>query len=272
MGRVLILDDDESFLRIACLIIESTGHECVRASTATEAIALAASVNPDYYILDIRLGEHLFDADLPDGVSLFEDLKKMYPRCKVIFTSAHTDYDEGYLLRRGAAFFIDKENFPTYIERAMNEIPSARALLIDDDISFSFIASQLLSAKGVQCIPIAGKTEISQHFEECDLTTFDAIISDVLLDPQANFHGWDVLGLIPRAFPIDSVFLLTGQSSDAIEKQIGKSFSELTTRRQLLTAISLLSEHQILDKEQDSWATKIADVCKKAALSKAGQL
>src|SRR6185436_18524047 len=132
MARVLILDDDESFLRIACSILQSIGHECVKASTGTEAIALASSLNPDYYIFDIRLGDPLFDADLPDGVSLFEDLKKMFPRCRVIFTSAHTDYDEGYLLRRGAAFFIDKENFPDYIEQVMNDISSSRALLIED--------------------------------------------------------------------------------------------------------------------------------------------
>lgn len=264
MTKVLIVDDDSSFLPIASSLIENMGYECFKASTVSEAINIASDIKPDCYVLDIRLGRDMYGESPPDGVHLFEELKRVHARCRVIFTSAHTDYVEGHLLRRGASKFIDKEVFTDEIESALKEVSYARVLLIEDDIDFAFKAADILSEKGIKCVAVASKVQIETQVGECDFTTFDVVITDVLLDEQRNFHGWDVLGLIPPSFPLDSVFLLTGQSVDEIEKQIGQKFHDLQTRRQLLTAVSRLSEEQILDKEFDTWANTIERVCKKA--------
>jgi CheY-like chemotaxis protein len=271
MTKVLIVDDNEYFLKVACSLIESQGHECIKASNVSEAIRLATDANPECFILDIRLGETELGKKSPDGVKLFEKLKELIKRCRVIFASAHTDYKEGYLLRRGATILIDKPNFRKEITRALHEVFYPRVLLVEDNVAFASIASAILRARGIKCVPITDKAEMVKHVKECDLSTFDIVLTDVILNGKDNFHGWDVVNHILPSFPKDSIFLLTEKSKAEIEQQIGRRFDDLQTRRELLSAISHLSEQQVLDKEGEAWIGAIEMACSEKRSYKAQQ-
>ena len=272
MARILIVDDNVSFLEIASSLIESSGHECLRASTVFEAVRLAREATPDCFILDIRLAENQQIEEPSDGVDLFEQLKSLIDRCKVIFASAHTDYPEDYLLRRGATILIDKQNFSEDITTALEEVFYPRVLLIDDNYNFANVVSYILATKGIKCVSITERLEMMNHVQECDLSTFDVVVTDVLLYGEGDFHGWDVIYQILPSYSKDSIFMLTNKSKVDIEKQIGRTFDDLQTRWQLLSAITHLSEQQLLDKEGEAWIGVIEQACLKAGnYSKAQQ-
>jgi CheY-like chemotaxis protein len=265
VARILIVDDNSSFLEIACSLVESAGHECLKASTINEAIKLANAENLDCFILDIRLGD-LPNEELSDGVDLFEKLKTLIKSCKVIFSSAYTDYSEDYLLRRGATILIDKQNFSTDIGPALEEVFYPRVLLIDDDYNFANVASYRLADKGIKCVSITEKSHMVNHVQECDLSTFDVIVTDVLLNGEGNFQGWDVVSHLMPSYSRDLIFMITDKRKVDIEKQIGRKFDDLQTRQQLLSAISHLGEHQVLNKdEEENWLVPIEQACTKAA-------
>jgi DNA-binding response OmpR family regulator len=265
MATILIVDDNEAFLEIACSFIEACGHKSLRATGVDEALLLARNETPDCFILDIRLGE------AADGVHLFEQLKCLTKRCRVIFASAYTDYSADYLMRRGATLLIDKNNFGQDIIPALEEVFYPRVLLVDDDSDFAHIASYYFAEKRIKCVPVTGNLEMVDYLRECDLSTFDVVVTDALLHSTGNFHGWDVIREIPASYPRDSIFIFTDKSKEAIENQIGRRFDDLQTRRQLLSAVSQLSEPQVLDKWEEAWVGVIVQACSKEDGRTSGQ-
>lgn len=262
MAKILIVDDHESFLRGACSLIESMGHDCMRASSVDEALRLASDHDPECFILDIRLDEG--NGGLLDGVDLFEELKGKTKRCRVIFASAHTDYDEDYLVRRGATTLIDKEEFWSAISSALNEVFYPRLLLIEDNFSFASVASEELKARGIKCVSITNQAKMIAHVKECDLSTFDVVLTDAILNGEGNFQGWDVVSHVLPRYSEHSVFMFTEKDKEQIEHEIGQRFDDLETRHQLLSAISRLSERQVLDKEGQTWIDAIERACNRA--------
>jgi two-component system, NarL family, nitrate/nitrite response regulator NarL len=61
--RVLIVDDSELFLNVACMVLEREGLSVVGvASTTSDALARAEELRPDVVLVDITLaGESGFD-------------------------------------------------------------------------------------------------------------------------------------------------------------------------------------------------------------------
>lgn len=264
MSKVLLVDDDEDFLEIASLLIKAKGYECEKASNIKDAINIAAQSPPDCCVLDIRLENNLYGDELHDGVGLFEELKQLLKRCRVVFASAHTDYEEGFLQRRGAVALIDKANFAKSIDKALKEVFYPRLLLVEDDADFAYSVAGELNKRGIKCIAITDKKQMESYLRECDFTVVDIVVSDVLLDEENSFHGWDVLDLISTTCSMDSVYLLTGKTLTEIKAHIGQLFHDLESRQKFLATITGLSEQQVLSKEGEAWIETIESVCKRA--------
>ena len=86
MDRVLLVDDDAHLLNITRAFFEGRGYEVLTASTAAQALALAAGAALDCIVLDV---------DLPDGsgVELCERLRQV-SRVPVVFLSAYDRDDD----------------------------------------------------------------------------------------------------------------------------------------------------------------------------------
>ncbi|MBP7124761.1 response regulator transcription factor [Myxococcota bacterium] len=54
-ARIFMVDDDTDLVDIVRSVLESAGYEFVSASSATEALDLVDSVNPDLIILDVMM-------------------------------------------------------------------------------------------------------------------------------------------------------------------------------------------------------------------------
>jgi two-component system, OmpR family, response regulator len=85
MRRVLVVDDYPDAAEIACLLLESLGHECRAATTGAGALAEAERFDPQIVILDIGL---------PD-ISGYDVARELRRRCGAgIYLAAVTGWGQ----------------------------------------------------------------------------------------------------------------------------------------------------------------------------------
>jgi DNA-binding NarL/FixJ family response regulator len=101
--RVLVVDNEPSFRRIARQVLTSWGHVVVgEAGTAAEATRRALETHPDTVLADIALPDG-------DGFSLTGDLLALPSPPRVVLTSADDDVvNTREAARAGASGFVPK--------------------------------------------------------------------------------------------------------------------------------------------------------------------
>ena len=117
--RILIAEDDESFLEAISLLLEQDDRFVVaaRARNGREAVALAEEVAPDAVVMDIEM-------PVLDGVEATKRLREAAPDLPIVAVSGH-DYEERVLEIRqaGADDYVRKA-------RLAEELPRALAALL----------------------------------------------------------------------------------------------------------------------------------------------
>ena len=117
--RILVAEDDESFLEAISLLLEQDGRFVVagRARNGREAVALAEEVAPDAVVLDIEM-------PVLDGVEATRRLREAAPDLPIVAVSGH-DYEERVLEMRqaGADDYVRKA-------RLADELPRVLAALL----------------------------------------------------------------------------------------------------------------------------------------------
>ena len=101
--RCLLIDDSPEFLASAARLLESQGIDVVGCATsAAEALDLAAVLEPNLALVDIELGEE-------DGISLAQQFEACAPSTRVVLISTHDPADVGELIVESrAAGFLPK--------------------------------------------------------------------------------------------------------------------------------------------------------------------
>ena len=102
--RLLIVDDNAGFRRLARRLFESEGYEVVGAvETADEALLAAAELVPDVVLLDVHLPDR-------SGFEVAARLARDHPSAAVLLTSTHGRAEFDQLARgSGARGFVPKE-------------------------------------------------------------------------------------------------------------------------------------------------------------------
>ncbi len=77
MARILIVDDDTSYLELASTFLLSEGHEVINAGNGEEALERLEE-NPDLILLDILMPKM-------DGIEVFKKIKNMNVDSKIAF-------------------------------------------------------------------------------------------------------------------------------------------------------------------------------------------
>jgi CheY-like chemotaxis protein len=105
---VLIVDDDETFLRTATELLRDRGYSVVgHAYSAEEAIARTAELEPNAILLDVHLPDR-------NGVDLAGELTCRDQAPIVLLTSTDRGaVDDELVLSCAAAGFVPKANLPT---------------------------------------------------------------------------------------------------------------------------------------------------------------
>jgi CheY-like chemotaxis protein len=118
--RILVAEDDESFLEAISLLLEQDDRFVVagRARNGLEAVALAEEVAPDAVVVDIEM-------PVLDGVEATRRLREAAPDLPIVAVSGH-DYEERVLEIRqaGADDYVRKA-------RLADELPRALAALLE---------------------------------------------------------------------------------------------------------------------------------------------
>ena len=118
--RILVAEDDESFLDAIALLLEHDDRFVVagKARNGQEAVALADEVAPDGVVLDIEM-------PVLDGVEATRQLRARAPQLTIVAVSGH-DYEERVLEIRqaGADDYVRKA-------RMAAELPRVLAALLD---------------------------------------------------------------------------------------------------------------------------------------------
>jgi DNA-binding NarL/FixJ family response regulator len=117
--RILVAEDDESFLEAISLLLEQDDRFVVagRARNGREVVALAEEVAPDAVVVDIEM-------PVLDGVEATRRLREAAPDLPIVAVSGH-DYEERVLEIRqaGADDYVRKA-------RLAEELPRALATLL----------------------------------------------------------------------------------------------------------------------------------------------
>ena len=118
--RILVAEDDESFLEAISLLLERDDRFVVagRARNGREAVALADEIAPDAVVVDIEM-------PVLDGVEATRRLREAAPDLPIVAVSGH-DYEERVLEIRqaGADDYVRKA-------RLADELPRALAALLE---------------------------------------------------------------------------------------------------------------------------------------------
>jgi two-component system, NarL family, nitrate/nitrite response regulator NarL len=118
--RILVAEDDESFLDAIALLLEHDDRFVVagKARNGEEAVALADEFAPDGVVLDIEM-------PVLDGVEATRQLRARAPQLPIVAVSGH-DYEERVLEIRqaGADDYVRKA-------RMAAELPRVLAALLD---------------------------------------------------------------------------------------------------------------------------------------------
>jgi DNA-binding NarL/FixJ family response regulator len=102
--RVLVVDDHRTFADLLSGALTASGMNCVgTANSATEAVAMAAALDPDIVVMDIQMPRE-------DGLSATRRIREAAPHAVVAVLTAHRDPD--WVVRAaqaGASAFIPKD-------------------------------------------------------------------------------------------------------------------------------------------------------------------
>ena len=121
--RILVAEDDESFLDVIELLLEQDARFTVagRALNGRDVVELAQRVAPDAVVMDIEM-------PVLDGIEATRLLRAAAPELPIVAVSGH-DYDERVLeiRRAGADDYVRKARLEDELPRVLAALLSRRA-------------------------------------------------------------------------------------------------------------------------------------------------
>ncbi|QDU30443.1 Nitrogen assimilation regulatory protein [Anatilimnocola aggregata] len=147
MAGILIVDDEQAISWGLAELSRQLGHEPHTASSAEQAISLAAKTDVAVILLDVRLPGM-------DGIAAISRLRELLPAAKIIVMTAHGDLSTAVeAVRQGAFDYIVKPFDTTQIERLIERALTQIAVVPVDAVPSLSSASN----------PLIGKTPVMQE-------------------------------------------------------------------------------------------------------------
>jgi two-component system response regulator NreC len=167
MSLRLLLVDDHAVVRSGLRMLMSAEHDVEivgEAGTASEALALAAEVNPDVILMDIGLPDK-------SGIEATREIKSRYPGVAVVALTIHEDEEYFFkMLDAGASGYVPKRAAPEELLSAIRvaaagEVylyPTLAKLLVRDYLSEEHSAEDKSVLDGLT----ARESEVLAHLAE----------------------------------------------------------------------------------------------------------
>ncbi|MFO8084090.1 MAG: response regulator [Desulfobacterales bacterium] len=114
MSKVLLIDDEETNVRVLAISLRSDGYEVVTAYSGEEGLEVFDRESPDIVVTDIKMPGM-------DGIDVLKNIKNRSPKTEVIIITGHGDIDNAIeALKHGASDFINKPVRDEAISLALN--------------------------------------------------------------------------------------------------------------------------------------------------------
>lgn len=118
MARILVVDDEESLLKLYQKELQDDGHEVKTAINAQDALEYFRNDRPDLVVLDIRLP----GMDGLEAVGHFMSIDRGVP---VVFNTAYPSFKDNFLSWIADAY-VDKSSDLDELKRTIKGLLSAR--------------------------------------------------------------------------------------------------------------------------------------------------
>ncbi len=121
--RILIIDDEESLVKILTKFLIQSKHEVFPAYTAAEGLEKNAQIHPDLILLDLHLPDGL-------GMEVLSKLNEAGDTASVIVVTGSGSIDSAVeAMRMGAEDYLEKPIDPEKLKIAVQKIGEKRGLL-----------------------------------------------------------------------------------------------------------------------------------------------
>jgi two-component system, response regulator RegA len=125
--RLLVIDDDEVFVRVLGRAMESRGFIVDTATNVRQARELATRERPRYCVLDLKLGEE-------NGLRLIPELKGIVPDMRILLLTGYASIATAVeAIKRGAHDYLAKPVDADAVVRALLDTEGGSALGAGDD-------------------------------------------------------------------------------------------------------------------------------------------
>ncbi len=126
--RILLVDDDDSLLKLLTLRLKTVGYEVETVLSGEEAIVRLPLFHPHLVVTDLRMGEI-------DGMKLCEQIQEKYQTLPIIILTAHgTIKDAVAATRQGVFGFLTKPfESKEFLEQVSNALTLNGACQQDED-------------------------------------------------------------------------------------------------------------------------------------------
>ncbi len=197
-NRVLLVDDDPEFLKMAAALGRERALNLVTATSAAQALALAAEAPPDAAIIDLKLD--VFDMS---SFELARALRSL-PGCEALplaFVSSGGQLaDRIAATYAGASLYLSKPLDAEMLSQAVHQLTAAnratrpRLLIVDDDEDFVRGVRAILHDTGLETTVLTNAALIVETLEDVrpDVMLLDATMG--------QFSGFDICRMV-RTIP-----------------------------------------------------------------------
>ena len=257
---ILIVEDDETFARIVADLAHEMSFQCLIATSADEAIALAQQYTPGAVVLDIGLPDN-------SGLFVLERLKKdgrtRHIPVHVVSASDHANK----ALSMGAIGYMLKPVQREQLAQAFQKLEFRltqklrRVLIVEDDTVQLESLQQLLGSSDVETV---GVNTAADCLEKLKSATFDCMVLDLTLPDSSGFSLLETLSANDHySFP--PVIVYTGRELTAGEEQRLRKYSKSIIIKGAKSPERLLDEvtlflHQIVSELPAEQQKMLADV------------
>ena len=141
---ILLIDDDEQFLKALAQRVELRGFETLTAANATDALELASKSRIHVAVVDLRLPDM-------DGLVAITKLREIQPDIRAILLTAYGDDKLREATEALNSAYFDKQDMSRFWE-FLADIPfrRIRILLVDDDEAFLGTLAERIRLRGYE--------------------------------------------------------------------------------------------------------------------------
>jgi CheY-like chemotaxis protein len=245
---ILAVEDDEPFARIIYDLTHELNFECLIATSAEEALALAQQYLPSAIVLDVGLPDN-------SGLLVLDRLKSdSRTRHIPVHVVSAGDYSKT-ALALGAIGYMLKPVKREQLAEALRGLETRftqkmrRVLVVEDDAMQMEALQHLLGSREVETV---GARTAAECLEKLQSETFDCMVLDLSLPDASGFSLLEKLST-EDAYSFPAVIVYTGRDLKPEEEQRLRRYSQsiiikgAKSPERLLDEVSLFL-HQVVSE------------------------